>query len=193
MKAKRRISAVVFILFLSVSGIIVDAQTVIISTTKGDIEVELYGDRAPVTVKNFLMYVDSGLFKMATFYRVVTMQNQPNDSIRIEVVQGGRRNNPVRGFPPIIHENTSQTGILHKDGVISMARNSVGTATSEFSICVGDQPSLDYGGMRNRDGQGFAAFGKVISGMDVVRSIQKGEVEGQYLVEPVIIKNITRK
>lgn len=193
MKAKTGISAFALAFLLTASCNFLQAQTIIISTAKGDIEVELYGDRAPVTVKNFLMYVDSGLFKMATFYRVVTMQNQPNDSIRIEVVQGGRRNNPVKGFPPIIHENTSQTGILHKDGVISMARNSVGTATSEFSICVGDQPSLDYGGMRNRDGQGFAAFGRVTSGMDIVRSIQRGEVNGQYLIEPVTINNITRK
>jgi len=193
MKAKEVISAVILLMLLSSSGKVANAQKVIISTAKGDIEVELYADRAPVTVKNFLMYVDSGLFQMATFYRAVTLHNQPNDSIRIEVIQGGRRNNQIKGFPPILHENTSQTGILHKDGVISMARSSVGSASSEFFICIGDQPSLDYGGMRNRDGQGFAAFGKVITGMDIVRSIQKEASNGQYLIEATAIKNITRK
>lgn len=180
-----------FILFLSTINIY--GQIVIISTDKGDIEVELYADKAPVTVKNFLLYADSGLFKSGSFYRVVTMQNQPNDSIRIEVIQGGRRSSQVRGYSPILHESTKQTGILHKDGVISMARSSVGSATSEFFICVGDQPSLDFGGLRNRDGQGFAAFGKVVKGMDVVLFIHKGAVEGQNLVIPVVINNISRK
>ncbi|NOX85449.1 MAG: peptidylprolyl isomerase, partial [Chlorobi bacterium] len=84
-------------------------------------------------------------------------------------------------LPPIKHETTKETGILHKAGVISMARNEPGTATSEFFICIGDQPSLDYGGMRNPDGQGFAAFGKVVKGMDVVRKIQQAPAEGQWL------------
>ena len=90
-------------------------------------------------------------------------------------------------LPPIKHETTVLTGILHKDGVISMARNEPGTATSEFFICIGDQPSLDYGGKRNPDGQGFAAFGKV---MDVVRKIHKSATEGQWLKPRIRILNV---
>jgi len=181
------------IILMAFTGATCNAQSVIIKTEKGDIEVELYGDKAPVTVKNFLLYTDSGLFKMTSFYRVVTLQNQPNDSIRIEVIQGGRRSQTGIKIPPIEHETTVQTGILHKDGVISMARSNVGTASSEFFICIGNQPSLDFGGMRNRDGQGFAAFGKVVKGMDIVRQIQSVPVEGQYLDKPIIIKDIIRK
>lgn len=182
------------IVFLIISStLLTNAQIIVIATDKGDIEVELYAEKAPVTVRNFLMYADSGLFVNGSFYRVVTMQNQPTDSIRIEVIQGGRRNRTGRGYSPILHETTNQTGILHKDGVISMARSSVGSATSEFFICVGDQPSLDFGGLRNRDGQGFAAFGKVIKGMNVVLLIQKGATDGQNLLAPVVINNISRK
>ena len=100
----------------------------------------------------------------------------------------------VDSLPPIPHESTAQTGILHKDGVTSMARYRPGTATSEFFICIGDQPSLDFAGTRNSDGYGFAAFGKVIYGMDVVRKIQKGETKGdfQLLIKPVKINQIYR-
>jgi len=117
---------------------------------------------------------------------VVTMDNQPDDSIRIEVIQGGLfdDNHPAM-LPPIRHETTAESGILHTDGVISMARWEPGTATSEFFICVGDQPELDYGGRRNPDGQGFAAFGKVIKGMNVVKKIHVQPADGQYL-NPVI-------
>lgn len=166
---------------------------VIIKTGYGDITVELYADRAPVTVKNFLRYVDSSLYKNACFYRVVRMDNQPNDSVKIEVIQGGRWENENYGFTPIIHETTRATGILHKNGVISMARSTPGSATSEFFICLGDQPELDFGGKRNKDGEGFAAFGKVISGMDVVREIHSIKAPGQYLDKRVVIFNIYRK
>jgi peptidyl-prolyl cis-trans isomerase A (cyclophilin A) len=120
------------------------------------------------------------------------MDNQPDNDIKIEVIQGGPgRQGRERQLPPIEHETTEATGIKHLDGVISMARNRPGSATSEFFICIGDQPSLDFGGMRNRDGQGFAAFGRVIKGMDVVREIQQLEPDGgQYLEEPVPIRRI---
>lgn len=95
-------------------------------------------------------------------------------------------------LPPIAHESTRQTGILHKDGVISMARWRPGTATSEFFICVGDQPELDYQGKRNPDLQGFAAFGKVTAGMDVVNKIHQLPVAGQILDPPVKILKISR-
>jgi peptidyl-prolyl cis-trans isomerase A (cyclophilin A) len=121
------------------------------------------------------------------------MDNQPENDIKIEVIQGGlSRTGNARVLPPIEHETTDMTGILHKDGAISMARLMPGTASSEFFICVGDQPSLDFGGMRNRDGQGFAAFGMVIEGMDVVRKIQKQPAERQYLPKPVKILSVKR-
>jgi len=159
---------------------------VVIKTEMGDITVEIYADKAPVTGLNFLKYVQENLYKGAFFYRVVTMDNQPDDSIRIEVIQGGlyEDDHPAM-LPPIFHKTTAETGILHTNGVISMARWEPGTATSEFFICVGDQPELDYGGRRNPDGQGFAAFGKVIKGMNVVKKIHVQPADGQYL-NPVI-------
>jgi peptidyl-prolyl cis-trans isomerase A (cyclophilin A) len=155
---------------------------VLIKTHYGDIVVELYPEKAPVTVANFLKYVEENRYKGAFFYRVVRMDNQPDDSIKIEVIQGGLfdDNHPAM-MAPIRHETTKETGILHKNGVISMARWQPGTATSEFFICIGDQPDLDCGGMRNPDGQGFAAFGKVTEGMDVIKKIQALPADGQYL------------
>jgi peptidyl-prolyl cis-trans isomerase A (cyclophilin A) len=160
--------------------------TILIKTGFGDIIVEVYPDRAPVTASNFMKYVEEDRYEGAIFYRVVRMDNQPDDSIRIEVIQGGlfEDNHPAM-LPPIPHETTKETGILHKNGVISMARWQPGTATSEFFICVGDQPELDYGGKRNPDGQGFAAFGRVVEGMDVVKMIHAQPADGQYL-DPVI-------
>ena len=164
-----------------------------IKTEFGEIIVELYPAKAPVTVSNFLRYVDEKRFAGAAFYRVVRMDNQPNNKIKIEVIQGGLRDdNHPHSLPPIEHETTTQTGILHKDGVISMARNEPGTAAADFFICIGDQPELDFGGKRNPDSQGFAAFGKVIEGMDVVRMIQSLPENGQYLTTVVKILGVTR-
>jgi peptidyl-prolyl cis-trans isomerase A (cyclophilin A) len=166
---------------------------VVIKTEFGDIKVEIFEKKAPVTAANFLRYVDAGLFKGASFYRVVKLDNQPNNAVKIEVIQGGLGfSDEERPFPPIEHETTDKTGILHKDGIISMARNAPGSATSEFFICVGDQPELDFGGRRNPDGQGFAAFGRVIEGHDVVRKIQQQPDEGQMLKQQVMIKGIER-
>jgi len=166
---------------------------IVIKTEFGDIIIELNADKAPVTTENFLRYVDSSLFKNSCFYRVVRLDNQPRDSVKIEVIQGGRWGNEENGFDPIIHETTRMTGLHHKDGVISMARSTPGSATSEFFICVGDQPELDFAGKRNKDGQGFAAFGKVIKGMDVVKKIHSIEAPMQYLDNKIIIYNICRK
>ena len=165
---------------------------VIIKTELGDITVELFAKKAPVTVSNFLRYIDSSLFDNSCFYRVVRADNQPKDSVKIAVIQGGRWQNEDKGFPPIKHETTNITGILHKNGVISMARSEPGTATSEFFICVGDQPELDFGGKRNKDGQGFAAFGKVVAGSDVVDKIYSIKAPGQYFVKKVVINKISR-
>lgn len=166
---------------------------VLIKTSKGDIEVQLEPDKAPATVSNFLDYVDKGRYKSGRFHRTVTMQNQPDKKIKIEVIQAGV--NPEfaeKDFKPIKLERTNKSGIKHLDGTISMARNGPDTATSDFFICIGPQPELDFGGKRNPDGQGFAAFGRVTKGMDIVRAIQKSAAEDQALKPPIEIKNIVR-
>jgi len=164
---------------------------VLIQTEMGDLTVELYPEKAPVTVSNFLAHVEKGDYTNSVFYRVVRMDNQPHNKVRIEVIQGGLfHDDVIDSIAPIIHETTRETGILHSDGVISMARNEPGSASTEFFICIGDQPSLDYGGKRNPDKQGFAAFGKVINGMGVARAIQALPDEGQYLKEKVLIHEI---
>ena len=176
-----------------------DVVEVVMITDHGDIRLALDRGNAPVSTENFLRYVDGGHYDGATFYRTVRYDND-NGSPRIEVIQGGMGNTPSP-FEPIAHEATDETGILHTDGVISMARGAVGTASSEFFICIGDQPGLDKGQPRNADRQGFAAFGKVISGMDVVREIHAvpssapGASEytaGQMIEEPVVIRQVRR-
>lgn len=166
----------------------------VIETEKGEIAVSLDSARAPVSVTNFLRYVDRGAYNGGVFHRAVTPANQPNDTVRIEVIQGGpspTRDSTMR-FPPIALERTSVTGLRHRDGTLSMARAGPNTATSDFFICIGDQPSLDFGGHRNLDGQGFAAFGQVTSGMDVVRAIQGSPVTAQRLNPPILIRRIRR-
>jgi len=183
-----------YILYLCACTPPPDHPVVILETEAGTIQVELYPDKAPLTVANFLMYVDRGTYDSASFYRNVVLENQPNP-VKIEVIQGGLdlvMN--VDSLPPIPHESTDKTGILHLDGVISMARYGPGTATSEFFICIGDQPALDSGGKRNPDGYGFAAFGRVTEGMEVVRKIHQGATTGdfQLLKNPVLIKRMNR-
>ncbi|MGH9940573.1 MAG: peptidylprolyl isomerase [Blastocatellia bacterium] len=168
---------------------------VLVQTELGDIEVEVDAERAPVTVENFLKYVDAGHYDGGRFHRTVKLNpdNQPNNKIKIEVIQAGV--NPEKekqGFPPIKLERTSVTVLKHKNGVVSMARLGPDTAVSDFFICVGDQPELDFGGQRNPDGQGFAAFGRVLKGMDVVRKIHQSPVEEQRLAPPVKIVKINR-
>ncbi len=164
-----------------------------IETAKGDITAEIYVSAAPVTAQNFLDYLDDGVFDAGTFYRSVRMDNQPNDSVRIEVVQAGTdQSMRDRMRPAIPLERTTTTGLTHVDGALSMARGGPDSARSSFFICINDQPSLDFGGNRNLDGQGFAVFGRVTEGMDVVRDIQMGAVEGQQLVERVVIERIRR-
>jgi peptidyl-prolyl cis-trans isomerase A (cyclophilin A) len=167
---------------------------VVFRTERGEIEMEVDTIRAPISGKNFLRYVDGGFFTNGSFYRVVRQDNQPNDSIRIDVIQAGAsRDKRGQGFPPIELERTSVTGIKHVDGTISMARAGVNSATSSFFICLGPQPALDFGGLRNPDGQGFAAFGRVVRGLDVARRIQSEAANGQNLIAPVVIHDATRK
>ena len=177
-------------------GLVIPAQTrsvtVVIDTSLGTIEAEIDTVHAPLTAANFLKYVDAGYYNGGQFHRTVKPDNQPNNQVKIEVVQAGVKNGTPE-FPPIPLERTSVTGILHLDGTISMARNGPDTATSDFFICIGDQPSLDFGGKRNPDGQGFAAFGKVVRGMDVVRKIQSAPAQEQNLTPPVRILKISRK
>lgn len=163
------------------------------ATRLGSILIEVDTLAAPITATNFLRYVDEGRLDSAHFYRVVTLENQPNDSIRIEVVQGGLGNrNRDKRLPSIPHETTEQTGLLHTAGAISMARLDPGSASSEFFICVTDQPQLDFGGIRNPDGQGFAAFGRVVDGMDIIKLIQESPTRGQALADPIEITAVHR-
>ncbi len=167
---------------------------VLIQTDKGDVEVELDAAKAPVTVANFLRYVDAKFYDGGQFHRTVRPDNQPANKVKIEVVQAGI--DPKRAkeeFPPVPLERTSRTHVAHKDGTVSMARDGPDTATSDFFICIGEQPELDFGGKRNPDGQGFAAFGRVTSGMDVVKKIQGSPAEGQQLTPPVRILRIRRR
>jgi peptidyl-prolyl cis-trans isomerase A (cyclophilin A) len=166
---------------------------VLIKTELGDIEAEVDTIRAPNTAANFLRYVDLGFYKFGRFHRTVRADNQPADKVKIEVIQAGLDSLRVKDFPPIKLERTKLTGLRHKDGTLSMARDGPDTATSDFFICIGDQPSLDFGGKRNPDGQGFAAFGRVVLGMDVVRKIQSAPSQGQKLLPPVAILSIARK
>jgi peptidyl-prolyl cis-trans isomerase A (cyclophilin A) len=167
---------------------------VVIRTELGDIEVELDAARAPATVANFLRYVDGKFYDGGRFHRTVKPDNQPDNKIKIEVVQAGINPNRAKEeFPSIKLERTRDTKLAHKDGTISMARDGPDTATSDFFICVGDQPELDFDGKRNPDGQGFAAFGRVVEGMDVVRKIQSAPAEGQTLTPPVKIVRVIRK
>jgi peptidyl-prolyl cis-trans isomerase A (cyclophilin A) len=164
-----------------------------IATALGPIEVRLDARHAPATVANFLKYVEAGRYTGGQFHRTVTLHpdNQPNSAVKIEVIQGGV--NPAfaaKDWPPLALERTRDTGLKHLDGTISMARAGPDTATSDFFLCVGDQPELDFGGRRNPDGQGFAAFGQVTKGLDLVRKIQAAPADGQKLTPPVRIDRI---
>jgi len=164
-----------------------------IQTALGDIVVELEAERAPITTRNFLRYVLEGFYSDERFHRTVTAANQPTDRVPIEVVQASAA--PARAqdlFPPIALERTRDTGLRHLDGTISMARDGQDTAQDEFFLCLGDQPELDYGGRRQADGQGFAAFGRVVRGLEVVRRIQQQPADGQTLTPPVLIQRAIR-
>lgn len=171
-----------------------------IATELGEIEATLDSVRAPVTVSNFLRYMDRRQYDGGVFHRTVTLENQPGNAVKIEVIQGAinpafadTSYPPKSGFPPIPLERTTVTGLKHTDGAISMARLGPDTATSGFFICIGNQPELDFGGKRNPDGQGFAAFGQVLKGMEVVRNIQMSPRQEQRLTPPVRILKIERK
>lgn len=172
---------------------VTEKPRVSIQTELGDIELELYASKAPVTVTNFLHYVHEGFYSDGVFHRAVTMDNQPTNKIKIEVIQASA--NPAKTnelFAPIPLERTRDTGLKHIDGALSMARFTPDSARDNFFICIGDQPELDYGGKRNPDGQGFAAFGRVVKGMEVVRKIQSSQEDGQILKPPIRIQRAIR-
>jgi peptidyl-prolyl cis-trans isomerase A (cyclophilin A) len=171
--------------------------TVDIQTGAGLIIVELYGSKAPITAANFLRYVDAHRFDGASFYRAARTPGDPTDGL----IEGGLQNHPAKLFPPIRHESTLQTGLKHKDGTISMARAALGTAAGDFFICAGDASYLDANPAATGDNAGYAAFGQVTEGMDVVRAILVGpttdkapipEMKGQMLDPPVPILKVRR-
>ncbi len=163
-----------------------------ITTPFGAIHAQLALYEAPLTVANFLAYIRVHAYNDGHVWRTVvtTPDNQPNSSVKIDVIQA----TVVAGFikfPAIPIERTKDTGLSHRDGTISMARFAPDSAQADFFICIGDQPVLDYGGTRNPDGQGFAAFGQVIKGMDVVREIQRQPQQEQSLTPAIVITSIT--
>ena len=189
------IVSLVFSLTLSATALAQGKDSTVsvrIETETGTVLAELYPNNAPVTVANFLRYVDGGFFNGGCFMRSVRPDNEQNP-VKIQVIQAvvhpWKENN---SYPPIVLERTSKTGIRHVDGAISMARGEPNSATSSFFVCIGAQPELDFGGKRNPDGQGFAAFGRVTQGMDVIRRIQMSPAEGQALVPLVRILSIVR-
>jgi peptidyl-prolyl cis-trans isomerase A (cyclophilin A) len=165
-----------------------------ISTNFGNVEAELYPGKAPKTVAVFLSYVDSGLYKNSSFYRVLYVESMASD-YNTGVIQGGiwqSNNAKAVALPGVDHESPKQTGLSHTTGTLSLARLKPGSANSEFFICVGDQTGYDSSKNFNPDGLGFAAFGRVVSGMEIVRKIHSQRADGQLFTTPIVIKNIER-
>lgn len=174
---------------------------VVLETDLGAIEVEVYNERAPISSTDFLYYVDNGLYDGEGFYRAVRPETDPL-GLGMQIIQGG-----LLGMESVTasidHETTQTTGLSHLDGAVSIARDEPGTGSAAyFFISIGENTALDYGGKRNPDGQGYAVFGQVTKGMDVVRAIQLRETEGatesevtqgQFLTEPVIITAAKRR
>jgi peptidyl-prolyl cis-trans isomerase A (cyclophilin A) len=168
-----------------------------IETLLGSIDMVIDTKHAPITAANFLKYVDNHLYDGGRFHRATRPDNYtpaPPNRPPMEIIQAGI--NPAKrseGFGPIPLERTSVTGLKHVVGTVSMARApQADTATSDFFICLDDQPSLDFGGKRFDDAQGAAAFGHVLKGMDVVRRIQQQPVKGQNLDPPITIIRLFR-
>jgi len=168
---------------------------ILIETNFGDIEVEVYPAQAPKTVAAFLSFIDSGIYRNSSFYRVLKIDNEPGSGSKAELIQGGiwhtdhQRALSLQGIP---HESTKETGLKHLHGTISLARKDIGTAGSEFFICIGDQPGFDYHTKNGEAKEGYAAFGRVVKGMDIVRSIhQQPDNEGSF-TPPIKISNIKR-
>ena len=180
-----------FIVFIGCSHPHNKNPHILIETSYGDIEVELFPDKAPKTVAAFLSYVDSGYYTNSSFYRVLNTEDMGGNNHGL--IQGGIwHTNPQLKLPGIVHESTKQTGLSHTSGTLSLARTTPGSANTEFFICVGDKPEFDYGSGGNGDGQGFAAFGTVFKGMDIVRKIQALPATSESFTEKISIDKIKR-
>jgi peptidyl-prolyl cis-trans isomerase A (cyclophilin A) len=187
------IAFVLFCLVISACGKKYKNPHVEIQTRYGDIEVELFPESAPKSVAAFLSHIDSGFYQNASFYRALNDDNQPTGNTGTALLQGGvwKTKGPLN-VPGIPHEDTRQTKLTHANGTISFAREAPGTATTEFFICIGDQKGFDYGGMNNPDGQGYAAFGRVVKGMDLLFQWYTRPTNGDLLERPIHIENIVR-
>ncbi len=185
---------ILFVFFIACNTKTYKNPHLLINTQLGDIEIELFPEQAPKTVSAFLSFVDSGFYNNSSFYRVLKTEELPTET-NTGVIQGGIwQTNPqqkilLRG---IEHETTKQTGISHQSGTISLARTTPGSANTEFFICIGDQTPLDFGRRGTEDGQGFAAFGKVFNGMDIVRKIQAQKSHGDKFDDKIEIYKIKR-
>ena len=173
-----------------------DAPRVELVTDLGAIRLQL-STKAPLTTANFLAYVDSGRLSGATFYRAARTKGTQD----LGLIEGGLQNDPLKLLPPVAHESTSTTGLAHLDGTVSMARYASGTATADFFICSGPAPYLDAHPDAPGDNAGYAAFGQVSSGMDLVRTILRAPtsaparnpvMQGQMLNTPVRLARATR-
>ena len=184
----------------AVPAVLPDVVRVAMVTEMGTITLDLDAIHAPITTRNFIRYADQHRFDGIAFYRVMRLAwgQQPNG-----LIQAGTRSDPRRELLPIAHEPTSQTGVLHKAGAISMARWAPGTARGDFSILLSDMPGLDADPASNNPElqAGFAAFGHVVEGMDVVRKIYdvplsatdgEGVMKGQMIARPVRVLTVRR-
>lgn len=168
-----------------------------IDTSCGRIVAAIFTAKAPATAGNFLRYVDAGLYEQSMFYRATRPDNDKR-SPRIQIVQGGIDPTCEQApFPPIVHESTRMTGLSHVNGALSAVRWGPDSGASEFFIVIGDTSSLDFGGSRHPDGEGFAVFGIVTEGMDVIRRINAGRtgtnstivfMKDQALLPPVSMR-----
>jgi peptidyl-prolyl cis-trans isomerase A (cyclophilin A) len=177
-----------------------ERRVVVFQTEKGAIEIELDTARAPLSAANFLKYVDGKFYDGGTVNRAVRPDNTVRHDVEIQVIQFQiDRERRREQLPPVPLERTSITGLKHVDGAVSMARNGPDTATGSFSIVIGNQPEMDFGGKRNPDGQGFAVFGRVVRGMDVVKTIQasptapRGPYGSESLDPPIKILKAYRR
>lgn len=164
----------------------------VIQTSLGNIEVVVYATQAPRTTSNFVDYVEANAYSESSFFRVTNEENESEREIKIQVIQGGNIKEGAER-DPIEMEGTVESGLRHRKGALSMARSSKDTATSQFFICLRDEPELDEGGGRHPDGFGFAVFGQVVEGMEIVEAINALPNEDQRLLEPVEILNIEKR
>ncbi len=163
-----------------------------IETDLGDIELELFQQQAPASAGYFLADVRAGRYDGSSFFRIVTLSNQSAERHRrIAVIQGGLRHEHEDLEPVIPHESTAMTGLRHVKGTVSLARFAPGAVYHSFFICLREEPALDFGGARHPDGQGFAAFGRVSAGFDVVQRVYARAEAAEYLKNEIAIRSAT--